>query len=134
MTDYYSNISIEESTFDSEKSSVKDNAKDSSTAVGIKDDHGDCISTAIDPNGTHGSESTERAPQGLSIPIPIPRDARLTHLTSKKPEPRKRWLTLVRDLPFYSRKKIGYWIKYILLQGVCRDVVTQKSKFPLQSA
>jgi hypothetical protein len=44
------------------------------------------------------------------------------------PEPEERWLRPVRDLPFYSPKKIANWSKYLLLQGVSRDVVTQKSK------
>jgi phosphate/sulfate permease len=127
VTDYYAKTSIENSTDDLEKSPAKGDAKDSSTAINTKGGHNDSISTAIDPNGSHSSDTTERVPRGLSIPNP--REDRISHLISKKPEPRERWLTPVRELPFYSPKKIRNWIKYIFLQGVCRDVVTQKSQF-----
>ena len=127
VTDYYAKTSIENSTDDLEKSPAKGDAKDSSTAINTKGGHDDSISTAIDPNGSHSSDTTERVPRGLSIPNP--REDRISHLISKKPEPRERWLTPVRELPFYSPKKIRNWIKYIFLQGVCRDVVTQKSQF-----
>jgi hypothetical protein len=94
--------------------------------IPVIDGHDDGISTAIESSSGHGSDTAERVPRGLSVPNP--REDRITHLISKKPEPRERWLTPVRGLPFYSPKKIGNWTKYILLQGVCRDVVTQKSQ------
>lgn len=131
VTDYYAKTSAEDSTADLEKSPVKGDAKDSSTAVGTNNTHDGGISTAIEPNASRGSDTTERVPRGLSIPNL--REDRSNHLVPKKPEPRERWLAPVRDLPFYSPKKIGNWTKYILLQGVCRDVVTQKSQFSIPS-
>jgi phosphate/sulfate permease len=126
VIDYYAKTSVEDSD-DLEKSPEKGDAKDHSTAIDTKNtDHNNGISTAVEPNGSHGSDTTERAPRGLSIPNP--QGPRVVHLAPKKPEPRERWLTPVRHLPFYSAKKIMNWTKYILLQGVCRDVVTQKSK------
>jgi phosphate/sulfate permease len=122
VTDYYAKTSAEDSTADLEKSPAKGNTKDT---------HVDGISTAIEPNGGHGGDTTERVPQGLSVPNL--REDRSNHLVPKKPDPRERWLAPVRDLPFYSPKKIGNWTKYILLQGVCRDVVTQKGQFSIPS-
>ena len=125
VIDYYAKQSVDEEPTDLEKSPANVDAQDSSTAFDTKgtDGHPDGISTAVDPNNNNGSDTTERAPRGLSVP-----DERNAHVISKKPEPRQRWLEPVRDLSFYSPKKIGSWTKYILLQGVCRDVVTQKSK------
>jgi phosphate/sulfate permease len=127
VTDYYANTSVEDSTSDLEKPPAEGDIKGNSTAIDAKgtDGHNDGISTAIDPNGTHSTNSTDCVPRGLSVPNP--RRNHVVHHVSRKPEPRQRWLTPVSHLPFYSPKKIGNWTKYILLQGVCRDVVTQKS-------
>jgi phosphate/sulfate permease len=124
VTDYYAKQSVDDKPTDLEKSPANVDARDSSTASdtgGIKDRQ-DGISTAVDSNNTNGSDATERALRGLSVP-----NSHVRHVT-KKPEPRQRWLDPVRHLPFYSPKKMSNWTKYILLQGVCRDVVTQKSK------
>lgn len=43
-------------------------------------------------------------------------------------EPEERFLDPVRDLPWYDPIKIWGYIKYILLQGVTRDVVTHDSE------
>lgn len=124
VTDYYAKTSIEDAVYDVEKTH---DTPDGSFPVDTKgtDGHNDAISTAVDPNSTRGSDTSERTPRGLSVPNP--QGKRVVHLIPKKPEPRERWLDPVRDLPFYSTKKIANWSKYILLQGVCRDVVTQKN-------
>ncbi|KAF2845652.1 phosphate transporter [Plenodomus tracheiphilus IPT5] len=124
VTDYYAKTSVEDSNDDLEKPAAKGDIKDGSTAVDVGGNlgHNDGISTAINPNDSHGSDTTERTSRGLSIPNPP-----TSHRLVKKPEPRERWLTPVSHLPFYSPKKIGNWTKYILLQGVSRDVVTQKN-------
>lgn len=69
----------------------------------------------------------ERAGRGLSNPLP-PSEGPVVHLVPATPEPEERWLEPVKHLPFYSPKKIVNWTKFILLQGVTRDVVSQKGK------
>tara|TARA_R110002003_G_scaffold1868_4_gene23607 strand:+ start:973 stop:2202 length:1230 start_codon:yes stop_codon:yes gene_type:complete len=125
VIDYYAKQSVDDEPTDLEKSPANVDARDSSTAFDTKgiEYRQDGISTAVDPNNNNGSDASERAPRGLSVPNP-----RVPHVIPKKPEPRQRWLDPVRHLPFYSPKKISNWTKYILLQGVSRDVVTQKSK------
>lgn len=119
VTDYYAKQSVEDS--DTDHDMEKSHAKDHSTALHTKDTdvRGDGISSAVDPNHSGSSDTTERAPRGLSVPNP--------HIVKKKPEPEERWLHPVRDLPFYAPKKIANWTKFILFQGVSRDVVTQKN-------
>lgn len=79
-----------------------------------------------DDSITSGAD-LERGGHGLSVPLP--RDTAAVHVIKAKPEPEERWLKPVAHLPFYSPKKIVNWIKFLLLQGVNRDVVTQKSKY-----
>ncbi|KAF5845355.1 hypothetical protein GGP41_002933 [Bipolaris sorokiniana] len=67
----------------------------------------------------------ERAGRGLSNPLP-PSEGPIVHLVPATPEPEERWLEPVKHLPFYSPKKIVNWTKFLLLQGVSRDVVSQK--------
>jgi len=122
VTDYYAKQSIEDTPNDLEKSPAHVGATDSSTAFDTKDHH-DGISTGVDANNSNGSDTSERAPRGLSV-----RDPRAAHIIPKKPEPEERWLKPVSHLPFYSPRKIANWTKFLLLQGVTRDVVTQKSK------
>ena len=45
----------------------------------------------------------------------------------KVPEPEERWLDPVKDLSWFNTKKLGNWTKYLLLQGVARDVVSHDS-------
>lgn len=45
----------------------------------------------------------------------------------KKPEPEERWLAPVKELSWFNPKKLGNWTKYILFQGVARDVVSHDS-------
>jgi phosphate/sulfate permease len=120
VTDYYAKTSVEDS--DSHHDLEKSHAKDHSHSIDKKntDAHGDGISTAVNPNNSDHSDITGRAPRGLSVP-------HTQAVRIVKPEPEERWLHPVRALPFYSPKKIANWTKYILLQGVSRDVVTQKS-------
>lgn len=120
VTDYYAKQSIDDAPNDLEKPPANVDPRDSSTAFDTKDHH-DGISTSVDVNHSHSSDTSERAPRGLSVP------KSQAHVVPKKPEPRERWLTPVSHLPFYSPKKIANWTKYILLQGVSRDVVTQKN-------
>ncbi|KAF2824119.1 phosphate transporter [Ophiobolus disseminans] len=124
VTDYYAKQSVDDTPNDLEKSPGVVNTRDGSIGLDTKgsDGHQDGVSSAIDRNNTHGHDASERAPRGLSIPHP-----QTSHGIKRKPEPKQRWLDPVRHLPFYSPKKIGNWTKYILLQGVSRDVVTQKN-------
>jgi len=121
VVDYYAKSSVEDTPSDLEKSHAKGDVKDGSTTVGSKDDHNNGMSTAIDSNASHGSDGSEPVPRGLSVPH------HLTPQVRKKAEPEERWLKPVSHLPFYAPKKITNWAKYILLQGVSRDVVTQKN-------
>lgn len=130
VIDYYAKQSVDDVPSDLEKSPANVAARDSSAASDTKvtDVHPDGISTAVDANNNDRSDTTERVSRGLSVPNPL-----VAHVSSKKPEPRQRWLDPVRHLPFYSPKKIGNWAKYILLQGVSRDVVTQKSRLTISN-
>jgi len=122
VTDYYAKSSVEDS--DSHHDLEKSHAKDHTTGFNTKetDAHGDGISTSVDASNANDSDTTERNPRGLSVP-----HAQVSRTLKKKPEPEERWLHPVRHLPFYSPKKIANWTKYLLLQGVSRDVVTQKN-------
>ncbi|CAI6287239.1 unnamed protein product [Periconia digitata] len=115
VTDYYAKSSVEDTPKDLEKSPAKEDAK--------PEGHSDGTSSAVDTN----NDSVERAPTGLSVPVINSKRDSHSRPMSRKPEPRERWLTPVSHLPFYSPKKLVNWGKYILLQGVCRDVVTQKN-------
>ncbi|XP_014559042.1 hypothetical protein COCVIDRAFT_13989 [Bipolaris victoriae FI3] len=77
------------------------------------------------PAGNGDSIDVERAGRGLSNPLP-PSEGPIVHLIPATPEPEERWLEPVKHMPFYSPKKIANWTKFILLQGVSRDVVSQK--------
>ncbi|KAF2027851.1 phosphate transporter [Setomelanomma holmii] len=95
VTDYYAKTSVETSADDLEKAGNKGDAKDSSTAVdrnGTNSYNGG-VTTAIDVNGRHGNDSTERTGRGLSIPNP--RGSAVARIVPAKPEPRERWLTPV---------------------------------------
>jgi phosphate/sulfate permease len=82
-------------------------------------------STSIDNNSAGGSDNID-VEGGRGLSRPLPRDGAVAHIIPAKPEPEERWLHPVKDLPFYAPKKIINWTKFILLQGVSRDVVTQK--------
>lgn len=135
VTDYYAKTSVETTNKDLEKAHMKDHVLGYTTPPHNTNDNavlesGDGLSTAVDRSSASDA-ATERAPRGLSMPYTRGNSA--AHIVSTKPEPRERWLDPVRDLPFYAPKKIINWTKYILLQGVSRDVVTQKSKnIPIQ--
>ena len=122
VTDYYAKTSVEDKTTDPEKDYIKDK-KDQPIGQST-DNNNDGISTAIDGSGNHCG-SGELSGRGLSIANPSRLSA---HIIPSKPEPEERWLHPVRDLPIYHPKKLSNWAKYALLQGVSRDVVTQKSK------
>jgi phosphate/sulfate permease len=125
VIDYYAKSSEETSANDLEKADAEGTPLDQATAVNGKDidsnDNG--VSTAVDANSTHGQGTTDRINRSSSS-----RRNAIPLVAAVKLEPEERWLRPVRDLPFYSPKKIANWTKFILLQGVSRDVVTQKSK------
>lgn len=124
VTDYYAKTSVDTPKNDEEK----DLKHQGLTTPGDKtiDQTVDGQSTSVDVNNDSDIHAMERAPRGLSMPNP--RGDTVAHIIPKTPEPEERWLAPVRDLPFYSPRKIANWTKFILLQGVSRDVVTQKSK------
>lgn len=114
VTDYYAKAAPADSQL------IQDN---------LKGEKGDGRSTSLDNKSSGDNDNNadiERAGRGLSNPIP--REGPVVHLIPAKPEPEERWLEPVKHLPFYSPQKIINWTKFILLQGVSRDVVTQKSK------
>jgi phosphate/sulfate permease len=82
-------------------------------------------STSVD-NKSSGDSDNIDVEGGRGLSRPLPRDGAVAHIIPAKPEPEERWLKPVEHLPFYSSKKIMNWTKFILLQGVSRDVVTQK--------
>lgn len=129
VTDYYAKSSVDDKPSDLEKNDGQSKPHHESTVLDTKDadssDNG--ISTGVDANGSNGNGITGAAPRGLSVPAP--RGGAVVHIIPSKPEPEERWLKPVRDLPFYAPKKIANWAKYLFLQGVSRDVVTQKSEF-----
>lgn len=124
VTDYYAKTSVEDGAKDLEKDHMK-NDSDQPTNLSAEN-NGDGISTAIHDKDGSDHSATERAPRGLSVPNPNRLSA---HVVPAKPEPEERWLHPVRDLPFYSPKKLANWAKYLFLQGVSRDVVTQRSEW-----
>ena len=129
VADYYAKTSEETPRQDLEKASVKDHAVGGVTTPvnnKVADTTGNGVSTSIDINSSSEDATPGRAPRGLSMPIP--RGDAVAHTIPKKPEPEERWLEPVRDLPFYSPRKIANWTKYLLLQGVSRDVITHKGK------
>jgi sodium-dependent phosphate transporter len=79
-------------------------------------------SSSLDHKSSGDNSDVERTGQGLSVP----RNAAAAHVYAAEPEPEERWLKPVADLPWTSPKKIMTWLKFIFLQGVSRDVVTQK--------
>lgn len=128
VTDYYAKSSVDTPSNDLEKAPAKGHALGGEMASADDNtisSNNDGQSTAVDRNKVDDA-TTERAGRGLSMPNP--RGDVVAHIIPKKPEPEERWLEPVRDLPFYSPKKIANWAKFLLLQGVSRDVVTQKSK------
>lgn len=128
VTDYYAKSSVEAPTNDVEKAS-KDNGfiSDATPVEKTVQQTGEGQSTSIDATDGSDNATSERAPRGLSMPNP--RGDTVAHVVPKTLEPEERWLAPVRDLPFYAPKKLANWAKFLLLQGVSRDVVTQKSKF-----
>ncbi|CAI9637996.1 unnamed protein product [Alternaria burnsii] len=82
-------------------------------------------STSVD-NKSSGDSDNIDVEGGRGLSRPLPRDGAVAHIVPAKPEPEERWLKSVEHLPVYSPKKIMNWTKFILLQGVSRDVVTQK--------
>jgi PiT family inorganic phosphate transporter len=83
-------------------------------------------SNPSDPQHTHDSKALEdtdikRDPESVESSPQI--QPKTKHL-----EPEERFLDPVRDLPWYNPIKIWGYIKYCLLQGVTRDVVTHDSK------
>lgn len=116
VTDYYAKSSVDTTDNDMEKADLK-KAQDDSTIINPKDtagsEHG--TSSAVDPNGSDGLHARN------------PQSALAAHVVVAKPEPEERWLHPVKHLPFYHPKKMANWAKYLFLQGVARDVVTQKN-------
>ncbi|EDU44265.1 PitA Phosphate sulfate permease [Pyrenophora tritici-repentis] len=109
VTDYYAraaSVDIEQENFKGEK--------------------GAGHSTSVDNNSSGNSDNIDVENGGRGLSRPLPRDGAVAHIAPAKPEPEERWLKPVEHLPAYSPKKIVAWTKYILLQGVSRDVVTQK--------
>lgn len=130
VTDYYAKSSEEAPSKDLEKAPIKEHVLGSDTTPvdnGVDNNINGGLSTSIDRNNAN-NETTERSHRGLSMANPR---GDIAHVIPKKPEPEERWLDPVRSLPFYSPRKITNWIKFLLLQGVSRDVVTQKSKLVL---
>lgn len=132
VTDYYAKSSEETPSNDLEKlekAPMKETTSggDSIAINQAVDANGDGISSAVDKSNSSDDSTIDRAPRGLSMPNPL--GDNVAHVIPKTPEPEERWLHPVRDLPFYSPKKIANWTKFLLLQGVSRDVVTQKSKW-----
>jgi phosphate/sulfate permease len=122
VIDYYAKTSVQTPTNDLEKADAKIKPQDDSTLLKTKDTDSNEIgsSTGVDGNSINGTiERRGVNAHGDSVPL----------AAAVKPEPEERWLKPVRDLPFYNPKKIANWTKYILLQGVSRDVVTQKGQF-----
>ncbi|KAG9192627.1 hypothetical protein G6011_11361 [Alternaria panax] len=91
----------------------------------LKGEKGIGRSTSVDNKSTGDSDNID-VEGGRGLSRPLPRDGPITHVIPTTPEPEERWLKPVEHLPFYSPKKIANWTKFILLQGVSRDVVTQK--------
>jgi phosphate/sulfate permease len=106
VTDYYGGRHNEQSAHEQAIKGEKGAAVDNQSA---------------DSDGNH-SPDLEHGGRGLSVPI----QHQDVHVAAAKPEPEERWLHPVKHLPFYSPKKIANWTKFIFLQGVSRDVVTQK--------
>jgi phosphate/sulfate permease len=82
-------------------------------------------STSVD-NKSSGDSDNIDVEGGRGLSRPLPREGPIAHIIPATPEPEERWLKPVEHLPFYSPKKIANWTKFILLQGVSRDVVTQE--------
>lgn len=135
VTDYYAKSSEETPSNDLEKfekAPMKENTTSAGDPILINQaavTNGDGISSSVEKGNSSDESTIDRAPRGLSMPNP--RGDAVAHVVPKTPEPEERWLHPVRDLPFYAPKKMANWAKYLLLQGVSRDVVTQKSKFAL---
>ncbi|KAF1931246.1 phosphate transporter [Didymella exigua CBS 183.55] len=121
VTDYYAKSSVETPSKDLEKASAKESAPEETIHNKSPDADDKGLSTSVDANNS----SQDAAPRALSVPNP--RGDIVAHVIPTKPEPEERWLHPVRDLPFYSPQKIANWTKYLLLQGVSRDVVTHKN-------
>ncbi|KAI9927241.1 hypothetical protein ASPWEDRAFT_46696 [Aspergillus wentii DTO 134E9] len=75
------------------------------------------------------AQTTEKAPTDTDIernPASVESTPRIQP-QRKHLEPNERFLDPVRDLPWHNPLKAWGYIKYILLQGVARDVVTHDS-------
>ncbi|KAJ4361486.1 hypothetical protein N0V95_001823 [Ascochyta clinopodiicola] len=127
VTDYYAKSSTDTPTNDLEKASLKDAPLSDTMPVDNTpgQNNNDGSSTSIDINNGLHDNSKELTPRDL-VKSNAQKDL-VAHVIPKKPEPEERWLEPVRHLPFYSPKKIANWTKFLLLQGVSRDVVTQKN-------
>ncbi|KAI4693331.1 uncharacterized protein J4E88_001702 [Alternaria novae-zelandiae] len=91
---------------------------------GLKGEKAVGHSTSLDNKSSDSDNIDVEGGRGLSRPLP--RDGAVAHIVPATPEPEERWLKPVEHLPAYSPKKIANWTKFILLQGISRDVVTQK--------
>jgi sodium-dependent phosphate transporter len=89
----------------------------------LKGEKGIGHSSSIDNKSSgNNSDLEQHGGQGLSVPHNSP----VAHIIPAKPEPEERWLKPVEHLSWTSPRKIMNWAKFIFLQGVSRDVVTQK--------
>lgn len=88
--------------------------------------------SAGDRDDISGSVDVEQGQQG-GLSVPITKDSPVAHIVPTRPEPEERWLKPVAHLPIYSPRKILNWTKFLLLQGVSRDVVTQKSMLKIKA-
>ncbi|KAI4698033.1 uncharacterized protein J4E84_001167 [Alternaria hordeiaustralica] len=91
---------------------------------GLKGEKAVGHSTSLDNKSSDSDNIDVEGGRGLSRPLP--RDGAVAHIVPATPEPEERWLKPVEHLPAYSPKKIANWTKFILLQGISRDVVSQK--------
>lgn len=97
----------------------------------LKNEKGNAHSTCLDNKSSGDSDNIDVERGGRGLSTPLPREGPVAHIIPAKPEPEERWLKPVEHLPITSPKKIVAWIKYILLQGVSRDVVSQKGKLSI---
>lgn len=80
--------------------------------------------------GTAGPIDEEKGTPAEASPSGSSHDGKTAHTSTaapaqrKKPEPEERWLEPVKDLSWAHPKKLSNWVKYLLLQGVTRDVVS----------
>jgi hypothetical protein len=112
VTDYYAKSTVENTPNDLEKSAKSGEAEKPYVLETTDDSEG--RSTAVDRPGLYIPN------QRNTVDAPAP---------TRHIEPEERWLKPVEELSWVHPKKLGNWAKFILLQGVSRDVVTQESKW-----